>query len=152
MKKAPISRGFFNMLLCLYFNATFPFPHVFSLSPFPLCAMLEGTHGDRVAGDNTRHAHRKVSFTRYATRSPTKRTTLVGSLVLIVKLGARCARRLATRSSVSEVRSLIIYRNRFYHRRDGRGSRNGKSRNRIRPSCESVSIDFYRPKRRAWRA
>ena len=34
-----------------------------------------------------RHSHRRVSFTYYATRSPTKRTTLVGSLVLIVKLG-----------------------------------------------------------------
>ena len=72
-----------------------PFLKVFSLSPFPLCALLEGTHDDRVAGDNTRHAHREVSFPRYATRSPTKRTTLVGSLVLFVKLGVRCGRRLA---------------------------------------------------------
>ena len=76
-----------------------PFLKVFSLSPFPLCAMLEGTHDDRVAGDNTRHAHREVSFPRYATRSPTKRTTLVGSLVLFVKLGARCGRRLAPPTS-----------------------------------------------------
>ncbi len=36
-----------------YSKCNFPFPQVFSLSPFPLCAMLEGTHGDRVAGDNT---------------------------------------------------------------------------------------------------
>ena len=34
------------------------FLKVFSLSPFPLRALLEGTHDDRVAGDNTRHAHR----------------------------------------------------------------------------------------------
>ena len=36
-----------------YSKCNFPFPQVFSLSPFPLCAMLEGTHGDRIAGDNT---------------------------------------------------------------------------------------------------
>ena len=36
-----------------------------------------------------RHAHRKVSFSHYATRSPTKRTTLVGSLVLSVELGTQ---------------------------------------------------------------
>ena len=46
---------------------------MFSLSPFPLCAMLEGTHGDRVAGDNTRCSHRKVSPICYATRSRAKR-------------------------------------------------------------------------------
>ena len=46
------------MLLCLYFNATFLFPYVFSLSPFPLCVLLEGTHGDRIAGDNTQRSHR----------------------------------------------------------------------------------------------
>ena len=34
------------------------FLKVFFLSPFPLRALLEGTHDDRVAGDNTRHAHR----------------------------------------------------------------------------------------------
>ena len=42
-----------------------------------------------------RRSHKKVSSPCYITRSPTKRTTLVGSLVLIVKLGARYGRRLA---------------------------------------------------------
>ena len=42
-----------NLLKC-----NFPFPHVFSLSPFPLCALLGGTHGDRGAGDNTRSSDR----------------------------------------------------------------------------------------------
>ena len=40
----------------------------------------------RSRGDN-RHSHRKVSSPYYATRSPIKRTTLIGSLVLIVKFG-----------------------------------------------------------------
>ena len=121
MQYPPLSghAGIYKRLL----NATFPLPHGVWTSafahrnpprslwlrhihrmcrltrrahiPFPLCASFEGTHDDRVAGDNTRHAHREVSFPRYATRSPTKRTTLVGSLVLFVKLGARCGRRLA---------------------------------------------------------
>ena len=34
---------------------------------------LEGTHGDRVAGDNTQHSHRLLSFSFYVTRSRTKR-------------------------------------------------------------------------------
>ena len=34
---------------------------------------LEGTHGDRVAGDNTQHSHRLLSFSSYATRLRTKR-------------------------------------------------------------------------------
>ena len=34
---------------------------------------LEGTHGDRVAGDNTQHSHRLISFSFYVTRSRTKR-------------------------------------------------------------------------------
>ena len=65
----------------VYSKCNFPFPHVFGLrrlrnairlvrfgynsstgrvvlrvapiSPFPLCTMFEGTHGERVAGDNT---------------------------------------------------------------------------------------------------
>ena len=36
-------------------------------------ACLEGTHGDCVAGDNTQHSHRLLSFSSYATRSRTKR-------------------------------------------------------------------------------
>ena len=34
---------------------------------------LEGTHGDRVAGDNTQHSHRLLSFPFYVTRSRTKK-------------------------------------------------------------------------------
>ena len=45
-------------------NATFPFPQVFSLSPFPPC---KGTHGDRVAGDNTRSRHNLRQFSHCAT-------------------------------------------------------------------------------------
>ena len=33
---------------------------------------LEGTHGDRVAGDNTQRSHRLLSFSFYVTRSRTK--------------------------------------------------------------------------------
>ena len=68
-----------------------------SLRAFPYCSNLchFSTKTNIVRKRGTRHAHRIVSFTYYATRSPTKRTTLVGSLVLIVKLGARCGRRLA---------------------------------------------------------
>ena len=54
------------------YKCNFPFPHVFSLSPFP-SACLEGTHGDRVAGDNTQHSHRLLSSSFYVTRSRTKR-------------------------------------------------------------------------------
>ena len=50
-------------------------------SPFLMCfpyhrspsACLEGTHGDRVAGDNTQHSHRLLSSSFYVTRSRTKR-------------------------------------------------------------------------------
>ena len=48
-------------------NIIAPFPHVFSLSPFPLCAMLEGTHDDRGAGDNTQRSHRLGHFPNYVT-------------------------------------------------------------------------------------
>ena len=34
---------------------------------------LEGTHGDRIAGDNTQHSHRLLSFSFYVTRSRTKK-------------------------------------------------------------------------------
>ena len=34
---------------------------------------LEGPHGDRVAGDNTQHSHRLLSFSFYVTRLRTKR-------------------------------------------------------------------------------
>ncbi len=52
-----------------------------AISPFLTCfpyhrspsACLEGTHGDRVAGDNTQHSHRLLSFSFYVTRSRTKR-------------------------------------------------------------------------------
>ena len=57
----------------------------------------EGTHGDRVAGDNTRCSHRKVSFTYYATSPAWRlRNRIPRILVLSVKLGARYGRRLAT--------------------------------------------------------
>ena len=32
------------------YNATFPFPQGVSPIPFPLCAMLEGTHGTAPRG------------------------------------------------------------------------------------------------------
>ena len=42
------------------------------ISPFLRCfpyhrSPFQGTHGDRVAGDNTQHSHRKVPSTHYAT-------------------------------------------------------------------------------------
>ena len=43
----------YNRFRACTIKCNFPFPHVFSLSPFPLCTTFEGTHGDRVAGDNT---------------------------------------------------------------------------------------------------
>ena len=67
---------------------------VFPIAVPPL-HKFEGTHGDRVAGDNTRHSHRKVSFSCYATRSRAKKSTLARSLVLSVKFGARYGHRLA---------------------------------------------------------
>ena len=45
---------------------------VFPIAVPPL-HKFEGTHGDRVAGDNTRCSHRKVSFSCYATRSRAKK-------------------------------------------------------------------------------
>ena len=71
-------------------KCNFPFPHVFSLSSFPLCAMLEGTHDDRAAGDNTRHSHRRVPFSYYATAlcAPGVANNTAQSLVLFVKFGA----------------------------------------------------------------
>ena len=61
--------------------------------------MLEGTHDDRAAGDNTRHSHRRVPFSYYATAlcAPGVANNTAQSLVLIVKFGAPLARRLAAR-------------------------------------------------------
>ena len=87
-------------------NATFPFPQVFSLSPFPL-ASCKGTHGDRVAGDNTRSRHNLRHFPYYVTRSQAKETTLACSLVLNVKSDARFARRRCGSCSVFEVISTL---------------------------------------------
>ena len=70
---------------------------MFSLSLFPLCALLEGTHSDRVAGNNTQHSHRRVSSSTYATRSRAKKSTLARSLVQSVKLDARFLAAVATR-------------------------------------------------------
>ena len=92
-------------------NATFPLPHGVSPIPFPLCTSFEGTHGTAPRGGNTRHAHRQVSFSRYATRSPIKRTTLIGSLVLIVKLGARYGRRLAPPTPNKHIPFISFARN-----------------------------------------
>ena len=128
-----------------YSKYNFPFPHVFGLrrlrnairlvrfgynsstgrvvlrvapiSPFPLCTMFEGTHGDRVAGDNTdaidfvaiasslratngwqalgntnRLKAVPLRFVRQAVALNTAH-----SLVLFVKFGAPLARRLAAR-------------------------------------------------------
>ena len=69
-----------------YQKLTFPLSSgVFPIAVPPL-HKFEGTHGDRVAGDNTRYSHKKVSPPCYATRSRAKKSTLARSLVLIVEL------------------------------------------------------------------
>ena len=71
---------------------------MFSLSPFPLCAMLEGTHDDRVAGDNTRCSHnRDISLIMSLRFVRQLRNNTAQSLVLSVKLGVRLLAAVAAR-------------------------------------------------------
>ena len=84
------------------FNATFPFPQVFSLSPFP---PYKGTHGDRVAGGTTLSTRidRCLSLIMPPRFLRRLRNNTAQSLVLIVKLGVRFARRRCGSCSVFEV-------------------------------------------------
>ena len=114
-------------------NATFPFPHVFELRRLrgnPPCSLwlqsvhwtncftrrahiavppCKGTHGNRVAGDNTRSRHNLRHFSYYAT-SPAwqlrNRTPRI--LVLFVKSDARCGRRLAAPIPSSKLHITFI--------------------------------------------
>nr|DAR09141.1 MAG TPA: hypothetical protein [Caudoviricetes sp.] len=58
---------------------------------------LEGTHGDRVAGDNTQHSHRLLSFSSYDTRSRTKRIQTRPLTCTIRQARRSLSRRLAAR-------------------------------------------------------
>ena len=76
-----------------------------AISPFLTCfpyhrspsACLEGTHGDRVAGDNTQHSHRLLSFSFYVTRSRTKRIQTRPLTCTIRQARRSLSRRLAAR-------------------------------------------------------
>ena len=78
-----------------------------AMSPFLTCfpyhrslsACLEGTHGDRVAGDNTQHSHRLLSFSFYVTRSRTKRIQTRPLTCTIRQARRSLSRRLAARTS-----------------------------------------------------
>ena len=74
--------------------------------------MLEGTHDDRAAGDNTRHSHRRVPLSYYATAlcAPGVANNTAQSLVLFVKLDARYGRRLATPILSSKLHIPLISR------------------------------------------
>ena len=85
---------------------TLPFPS--GLSPLTQIEVNRLFRVRIVRERGTRHAHRKVSCSCYITRSPTKRTTLVGSLVLIVELGAQ---RLAAVAAQSYEWANSVYKN-----------------------------------------
>ena len=71
-----------------------PFLKVFSLSPFPLCALLEGTHGTAPQGATLgTRIDRGISLIMPLRFVRRLRNNKAQSLVLIVKLDARCGRR-----------------------------------------------------------
>ena len=78
---------------CANFNATFPFPQVFSLSPFPLARepTVTAWRGTTLGRDIT-NAISLIVPLRFVRRL---RNNMAQSLVLIVKLGVRYGRRLA---------------------------------------------------------
>ena len=65
----------YNRFFVIYFNAIFPFPQVFSLSPFPL-ASCKGTHGDCVAGGNSTRLTQGVTIAIPSLRSLRSRHNL----------------------------------------------------------------------------
>ena len=74
----------------------FPPSSCVSPIPFPLCAMLEGTHGTApqgaTLGTRINKYHALIMPLRFVRLL---RNNTAQSLVLIVKLGTRCDRRLA---------------------------------------------------------
>ncbi len=83
------------------------------LSPFLRCfpyhrSPFQGTHGDRVAGDNTRSRHNQRHFSYYATSPAWQlRNRRPRILVLFVKSDARFARRRCGSCSVFEVAHTV---------------------------------------------
>ena len=71
---------------------------------------LEGTHGDRVAGDNTQHSHRLLSFSFYVTRSRTKRIQTRPLTCTIRQARRSLSRRRCGSCSVFEV-AHCVYKN-----------------------------------------
>ena len=93
----------------LYFNATFPFPQVFSLSPFPLARepTVTAWRGTTLGRDIT-NAISLIVPLRFVRRL---RNNMAQSLVLYVKSDARYGRRLAAPipSSKSHSPYLVFY-------------------------------------------
>ena len=79
--------------MCANFNATFPFPQVFSLSPFPLARepTVTAWRGTTLS-TRINKCHSLIVPLRFVRRL---RNNMAQSLVLIVKLGVRYGRRLA---------------------------------------------------------
>ena len=73
-----------------------PLPHGVSPIPFPLCTSFEGTHGTAPRGDTLgTRIDRDISLIMPLRFVRRLRNNTAQSLVLFVKLGARCGRRLA---------------------------------------------------------
>ena len=78
----------------------FPPSSCVSPIPFPLCAMLEGTHGTAPQGATLgTRIDRDISLIMPLRFVRQLRNNTAQSLVLIVKLGARCGRRRCGSSS-----------------------------------------------------
>ena len=118
------------------------------LSPFLMCfpyhrSPLQGTHGDRVAGDNTRSRHNQRHFSYYAT-SPAwqlrNRTPRI--LVLFVKSDARYGRRLAAPTGKTGGTRIDRYRPLVMPLRLRGGLRNTVPRILVQSSCSALISAF----------
>ena len=105
---------------------------------------LEGTHGDRVAGDNTQRSHRLLSFSFYVTRSRTKKTKLVRSLVLFRQARRSLSRRRCCSCSVFEVAHTVykyaLNKCSFIHLRALHAKHQASTRTELR--FEFLSLSF----------
>ena len=87
---------FFNKVYLLLLKCNFPLPHGVSPIPFPLCTSFEGTHGTAPRGGTLgTRIDRGISLIMPLRFVRQLRNNTAQSLVLSVKLGARCGRRLA---------------------------------------------------------
>ena len=98
-----------KLLFCSQLYTSFACKTLMQLSPFLMCfpyhrSPLQGTHGDRVAGDNTRSRHNQCHSLIVPLRFVRRlRNNMAQSLVLYVKSDARFARRRCGSCSVFEV-------------------------------------------------